>query len=170
MEKLTLKTAKEFFENIATAHNEVKAFSEIIMSGEPFPTVELNLFLSKIKNIKTPFLLYEHYAANYNDNKGDTWTKQPDLAFFILDKKKNNTSDHVSTVLETTEEIGEDIMGYIKHYFESDEMIAKSYLSLSDFSIEPSVFNDFIGVRVDFSFNYSVRDRLQYDESKFTFS
>ena len=123
MEKLTFKTSKEYFEGIAIAHNDVKDFSEIIMSGEPFPLVFLEKFLSDLKNIKTPFLLYEHYAANYNDNRGDTWMKQADLAFFILEKKKNNTSAHISTVLEDTEEIAQDIIGYIKYDFESDENI-----------------------------------------------
>ena len=171
MNDLTYTDYQTYFETIASAHNDVKDFSHYNVSGEPFPLAHLQSFLSKLKNAKTPFLLLEQYAAGYSDNNADTWLKNADGAFLILAKVKNRKDEDIKELLGTTEQIAEEIVGYMLDDFKSTTKVSKAYLDLNDFQIEAiGEVHGYIGVRVDFTINQSVWQKLQYKADKFTFS
>lgn len=168
---LTFENVLTYFKSIAEAHTSLKSFSHYHISAEPFPKAYLESFLADIRShIKPPFMLLEHYIADFSDNDADTWLKQAEGAFIIMDKLNSRKDSDIKAILGNTESIAEDIIGFILHNFKQPENVSRAYVELNDFTIQPiGEISGFMGVRVDFTLQLSDRSQLEYDATKFTF-
>lgn len=119
-------TYTQLFREIAASHKAIQHkegqemhFVRMIRSGGPFPTLDLKEFInSKKVKLHYPAMVLESYDSTYSDNLSDNIKKTPLAAFIILDKASASDFDEIDSVLDKTEEIGEQIIAYLRSYFE----------------------------------------------------
>lgn len=113
-------------------------------------------------------MLLQSYEADYGDNGGDHRTKHFIGAIIILGKVKPGDYDEQETVQDKTEEIGEDIMGYVLHLFNTSFMPHRVMTAndLQSAKVGP-VGDNFYGTRFDFTFSEPAGQALYYKPEKF---
>jgi len=108
MRTVTHKPVVVFHQGIATAHKEINGFYR-------FNWNELN---GQFRNgVQTPALLLESHSADLSTNSNNTnTTNNRAISFILLDfTGKADNYDNQELVLDKLENIGLDIISYLKH-------------------------------------------------------
>lgn len=114
-----------FFRNIAANHTALLhnppdriSFIRLISSGAPFAKMlNVSEMLTKVRDIRPPFMLLESYDDGWMDQRSDNYLKKIEGAFVILDKPSDDGFDNIETTLNSTELIANDIIAFMKSYF-----------------------------------------------------
>ena len=161
-----------YFREIARRHKALRHspiemhFARIIMSADPFPELQLNEFLTSLKSkIRLPFMLLISYEHDYQDNRSDNIQKQLHGAYIILDKPQKDSFDQQEAILDRTEEIGEQILAFIKD--DLDTKMVTSHLDLNGSGGEKitNVADGFLGTRFHFTFFKTANQSLTHNPS-----
>jgi hypothetical protein len=157
-----------YFREIARRHKALKHsatemhFARLILSGDPFSGLEMGDFINNTKaKLKWPFMLLISYEHDYQDNRNDNVQKLFHGAFIILDKPaQKDNFDQQEAILDRTEEIGEQILAFMKKDFE--ENMATRRLDLNGTGGEKigPVADGYFGTRFHFTFTKTANQAL----------
>lgn len=116
-----------FFRTMAQRHKKIAHgvngqmhFVRVTLSKHPLLAEEdIKEFFRKVNNqLRFPALVLVAYTAGYNANNQDAKRKEFHGEFLILDKVKKEDFEDLEQKLDETEEIGEEIMGFLDEYYQ----------------------------------------------------
>lgn len=154
-------------QHVSLRHSDTEMhFGRLILTGWPLTKLDIDEFLTSTKSrIRLPILLLESYDARYQDNGADNIRKLPQGAFIVLDKPGSKDYDDRDAVIDSTEEIGEDVMGYaIEHYRKKRLKLDAS--TISSEKVGP-IGDGFWGTRFNFQLPELANNPLAYRADKF---
>lgn len=161
-----------FFLDVATRHRKLlhdpagkSAFSTIVESApNPFEQkTDIDNFLSSIRTTgKFPHLLLITFEATYNGVKDSFVKKVMDGAFIIIDKPDGKRDyQKINETLDSTEEIGEQILAALNAYAEENNCTLFSGEGTGAEKIGP-IGNDYFGskfyIKIEANANYLLTD------------
>ncbi|MEM8564948.1 MAG: hypothetical protein AAGF85_00710 [Bacteroidota bacterium] len=120
----------DFMRQLAQAHvdighsEEEMHFARITLTQDPYvgAMAQIREFVNSMgSKLKYPCLVAISFKANYADTKNDDPRKQNDGGFLLLDQVKTGDADAEQQVYDNMERIGEEIIAYIREYFEENE-------------------------------------------------
>lgn len=167
------------FRSIAESHVDIQHsetnmhFARIVIGVNPMlKGVVMEEFLTAMRTkIKFPFMLCVSYDNKYLDKTSDNIWKMYPAAFAIIDKPKLNNFDDQERVLDKAEDIGEDVIGYLKNYFRDPSRRPKYSFDLNDVEMEKLANitkDDLWGVWVDVPFMKTANSNLLFKPEKFS--
>ncbi|MEH0154030.1 hypothetical protein V6R21_07760 [Limibacter armeniacum] len=165
-----------FFRTIAQQHVDIRHsetemhFVRTVVSAEPFRQLHMEELLKSLSSkIRTPFMILETYDAQYLDNGADAIFKHTDAAFIIVDIAGKDDFDSEEQILDKTERIGEEVLGYIRHHYRDPANKKRGTFKLTQAASEKvGPFRDkYFGTRFDLRFTPIVSKNLKYNPDKF---
>ena len=120
----------DFMRLIAESHVEIghtaqeMHFARITLTQDPYIVgmAQIREFINSMgSKLRYPCMLAISFKANYADAKNDNPRKQNDGGFILLDKVKEGDAEAEQEVYDRMERIGEEIIAYIREYFEENE-------------------------------------------------
>lgn len=150
----------ELFRDLARRHqllhhtDDKPRFVRAVVSSDPIQrTLDLIELETAIRNrIKAlPVMVLTSFEGEYQDNGADNRMRQCFASMMILDRAK--TPDQLEAVLDSTHQIGAQVMGQVLEYFRRNR--ATGAMSANDISIDPldKVADDLAGTRFTFAFS-----------------
>jgi hypothetical protein len=167
------------FRTIAETHVDIQHsptsmhFARIVIGVNPMlKGVIMEEFLTSMRTkIKFPFMLCVSYDNKYMDKISDNIWKIYPAAFAILDKPKKDDFDDQERVLDETEEIGEEVIGYLKNYFRDVSRRPKYVFDIGEVEMEKLANitkDDLWGVWIDVPFMKTANENLKFKPEKFS--
>lgn len=166
----------ELGRNLATKHKAIRHiegnedhfhFARIILSSDPIAGDNIEEFIQSIRNkIKFPFLLWQAYDHTYRNDQADNIQKVYQGAFIILMNPEEDNFQQIEAAYDLSEEIGEDLLSYLKHDFASK--ISNRFIFMQDAAAEKlgPVIENFLGMRFSFAFQKTANKNLLYNPEK----
>lgn len=167
------------FREAATRHKEIGHtekechFVKLVLSADPVQKAAYwTSFFTKLKSTLKPgiSLICISYEADYEDAGDDKTLTHRHGSFIILEKAKAGDDQHRDEVLERTERIAHDVMGFVLQAFRSPEarrqgrMLKRSDLMLD--SIGPVADNHY-GSQFGFKFTQPATAALAFNRDAF---
>jgi hypothetical protein len=161
-----------FFDDITQNHTAIgngdgkNHFARIILNDDILAETNLSEFLSNLENIEFPFLILISYDHNYSQNESNNKTKHINGTFILLDKCEVDDYAAIDAIFDSTEEIGEDILGYLKEYY--DRNITMGWVHIDEMKGEHigPIVDNYHGSKFDFVIHEYTNRGLYYNPLK----
>ncbi len=165
----------EMMRDIARRHVDLKHsanemhFARIVLNQDPFlpSQTQITEFLNAIRSqMRMPFMLSVAYVANFSDPR-DHLRKHLNSAIIILDKVTGDDPEEQEEVYDRTEQLCEEIMGFLKQYFDSNE--EDGFFETNEMEGEKvaNVCNEFFGTKYNFQIHFGYEDGIRFKPAKF---
>jgi hypothetical protein len=167
------------FRMLATKHlqlNHLKEgdddihFLRCVLSKHPMLSqADLSEFIKSVRHrVKVPFMLLVAYSAEYDQSHNDAKRKGFQGEFIILDRVKKDDWDEIEAKIDSTEKIGEDIMGYLIDYYDEhpEDGILEHEQSMNE-KISGTDMDNFAGTKFYFTISVPNQAALEFDPAKF---
>ncbi|MBC6988574.1 hypothetical protein [Hymenobacter sp. BT491] len=167
------------FKEAATRHKEIRHtekdchFVKLVLSADPVQkAVGWSGFFNKLKTSLKPglTLIAVSYEADYEDAGDERTLTHRHGSFIILEKVKRSNDEDRDEVLDRTERVAHDVMGFVLKAFRSPEarrqgrMIDRSNMLLD--SIGPVADNHY-GSQFSFKFTQPATQALAFNSDAF---
>jgi hypothetical protein len=165
------------FRTIAEKHIDIQHsgesmhFARLILSADPFNKLIIEEFLNSLKSsMQFPFMLSISYDADFENNGSDHTWKVYNASYILLDLPEKGNFQDQEEKIDKMEEVGEDILGYLKNEFNANKAIATYRLDLNTIHIEKvgDICGKYYGARVDLQFMKAGNQNLKFKPEKFS--
>ena len=164
----------ELFNDISQNHKKIgnndnkNHFARIVLNQDPLSGIYLEEYLASISNSDTkyPLLLLISYDFTYTENNSNNRTKNLDGSFIIFDQVTDLGSyDEIDTVFNDTEQIGEDIIAYLKALNDRNNLNS-GWFHITETSGEHigPIADNFFGTKFYFTIHEYANAALKYNE------
>ncbi|MDF7810514.1 hypothetical protein [Hymenobacter sp. YC55] len=164
----------------ATRHKEIKHsdkechFVKLVLSADPVQKATYwTSFFSALKTKLKPgiTLVAISYEADYEDTGDDKTLTHRHGSFIILEKVKAGDDEHRDEVLERTERIAHEVMGFVLLAFRSPEARRQGrFINRSDMALDAigPVADNHYGNQFAFKFTQPATKALAFNADAFT--
>jgi hypothetical protein len=173
------KSYTEIFKKLAAKHRDIRhgtpegriSFVRCVLSGHPLmKNNDLEEFMkTTLNSLKFPAMVLIAYGTDYAMDNYDAKRKIINGEYVIFDKVQRDEYDGVEEKLDSTEKIGESILGFLDSYYSNNPN--DGLLQVGDNNAEKIRMTmsgtDLAGSKFYFSISMPHNVELEYNESMF---
>lgn len=145
-------------------------FVRCVLSKHPMLAAsDISEFLKSMRTrLKFPAMVLVSYSTGYGQNSNDAKRKKIEGEFFILDRVTRDDWNGIEQVLESSEEIGEDILGYLVDYYDEhpEDGLFKYDEGINE-KFAGSEIDNLAGTKFYFTIDIPNQAGIAFDETKF---